>query len=432
MKDLRILSEISTRYGNRNINELEFKTPEEFATYKKKHKMRPGTVVKVAGKDKVIDDPKKNTKPKGDTTADTLTKGLKDGGLNPYKDGPMINQALDDIGGDHSDLKKRIDTYGDNVPSSKGKSEAQYQKEIDKYKEEGEKLSNDIADAVSDKPKGKKTKSKPMPQPSDFGGDMDKYTAALNKRMKDDEKPKGKKPKGDEKSSSDKPDIDPKTDKEMSSAVDAANEKMAKAEFDDAVDFSPSSVGDMIDRNMKNIPEDERGTTEEAIYALQDAEMGMISDEDADWAKEYLKDTISKYIKEGKNSDLRQLSKITTRYTNRLDERSTLTLRGKNGKMVDVPRKFASIISGIDRGMSKFNPRGVMFGHRKYHKLKPNDEYSGSIILKNPLSKKDIDVVMKHLKSAGSSLGFKFEKITFNPDRNEPFVEFRVNNASIK
>ena len=432
MKDLKILSEITTRYGNRNINEIEFKTPEDFATYKKKHKMRPGTVVKVAGKDKVIDDPKKNTKPKGNKTADTLTKGLKDGGLNPYKDGPLINQALDDIGGDHSDLKKRIDTYGDNVPSSKGKSEAQYQKEIDKYKEEGEKLSNDIADAVSDKPKGKKTKSKPMPQPSDFGGDMDKYTAALNKRMKDDEKPKGKKPKGDEKSSSDKPDIDPKTDKEMSSAVDAANEKMAKAEFDDAVDFSPSSVGDMIDRNMKNIPEDERGTTEEAIYALQDAEMGMIGDEDADWAKEYLKDTISKYIKEGKNSDLRQLSKITTRYTNRLDERSTLTLRGKNGKMVDVPRKFASIISGIDRLMSKFNPRGVMFGHRKYHKLKPNDEYSGSIVLKNPLSKKDIDDVMKQLKRTGSSLGIKFEKITFNPDRNEPFIEFRVNNASFK
>ena len=155
MKDLKILSEISTRYGNRNINELEFKTPEDFAAYKKKHKMRPGTVVKVAGKDKVIDDPKKNTKPKGNKTADTLTKGLKDGGLNPYKDGPLINQALDDIGGDHSDLKKKIDTYGDNVPSSKGKSEAQYQKEIDKYKEEGEKLSNDIVDAVSDKPKDK-------------------------------------------------------------------------------------------------------------------------------------------------------------------------------------------------------------------------------------------------------------------------------------
>jgi len=132
------------------------------------------------------------------------------------------------------------------------------------------------------------------------------------------------------------------------------------------------------------------------------------------------------------NFDLRELSKITTRYTNRLDERSTLTLRGNNGKLVDVPSEYSRIVSGIDRLMSKFNPRGVMFGYRKYHKLKPNDEYSGSIILKNPLSKKDIDVVMKHLKSAGSSLGFKFEKITFNPDRNEPFVEFRVDDASIK
>ena len=36
--------------------ELEFKTPEEFKKYKAKHKMRPGTVVKVAGKDKVVDD----------------------------------------------------------------------------------------------------------------------------------------------------------------------------------------------------------------------------------------------------------------------------------------------------------------------------------------------------------------------------------------
>ena len=52
---------MTTRFGNRNINELDFKTPAEFAAYKKKHKMRPGTVVKVAGKDKVV----KDDKPKG-------------------------------------------------------------------------------------------------------------------------------------------------------------------------------------------------------------------------------------------------------------------------------------------------------------------------------------------------------------------------------
>ena len=127
--------------------------------------------------------------------------------------------------------------------------------------------------------------------------------------------------------------------------------------------------------------------------------------------------------------DLRELSKITTRYTNRLDE--AMKMKGVNGKMVEVPSEYGRIMSGIDRVMSKFSPRGVMFGYQRYHKLKPNDEYSGSIILKNPLSKKDTDDVMKHLKSAGSSLGVKFEKITFNPDRNEPFVEFRIDDDSL-
>ena len=183
-----------------SLLKLDFKDKKAFQKYQSIHKMKPTTKVNIAGKDTTVGDemgddsetpqaPKKTTgadiekqadksgkeqddiekdiagdlmgdEPKGDTTADTLTKGLKDGGLNPYKDGPMINQALDDIGGDHSDLKKKIDTYGDNVPSSRGKSEAQYQKEVDKYKEEGEKLSNDIVDAISDKPKSDKAGTK--------------------------------------------------------------------------------------------------------------------------------------------------------------------------------------------------------------------------------------------------------------------------------
>ena len=298
--------------------ELEFKTPAEFATYKKKHKMRPGTVVKVAGKDKVIDDPKKNTKPKGDTTADTLTKGLKNGGLNPYKDGSLINQALDDIGGDHSDLKKRIDTYGDNVPSSKGKSEAQYQKEIDKYKEEGEKLSNDIADAVSDKPKGKKTKSKPMPQPSDFGGDMDKYTAALNKRMKDDEKPKGKKPKGDEKSSSDKPDIDPKTDKEMSSAADKANMKMDRDEINGILKKKDEPFADEVEEILMDKFKDMGSTgkkLKQKLDTIASYEMGIydMSEKEYEQERKEVQKELDDYYK--KNESLKELSKITTRYS---------------------------------------------------------------------------------------------------------------------
>ena len=397
--------------------ELEFKTPEEFKKYKAKHKMRPGTVVNVAGKDKVVGD---------------------------------------------------------------------------------------------DKPKGKKTKSKPMPQPSDFGGDMDKYTAALNKRMKDDEKSSGDKPKKpkdfngidyekmkgktpgvwdqqavnnlsnknpelakelgftddygkndeildnldlatissivdkygddydkkehmerlkDDHGFGDKPDVDPKTDKEMQKVAGDANEKMAKAEFSDTLDSDPMYAGELYSKNLKNIPKEDREMGQEALFALQDVEMGLLKASDAEWAKEFLRKDILPHIKEGKDFDLRQLSKITTRYTNRLDE--AMKMKGANGKMVEVPSEYGRIMSGIDRLMSKFNPRGIMFGYQRYHKLKPNDEYSGSIILKNPLSKKDIDVVMKHLKRTGSSLGVKFEKITFNPDRNEPFVEFRIDDDSL-
>ena len=221
----------------------------------------------------------------------TLLKGLKSGGLSVYSYGSMINQALDQIG-DYPDLKKKIDTYGNNVPSSKGKSEAQYQKEIDKYNAEGEKIKKDIA-------------------------------KTLKKEVKEDYV-------------------------ETCGYTQSADGKKLK---------TPGATGEE-DRHLK--------------------------------------------------------------------EASTLTLRGKNGKLVDVPRKYASIMSAIDRGMSKFNPRGVMFGHRKYHKLKPNDEYSGSIILKNPLSKKDISDVMKQLKRISSSIRFKFEKVTFNSDRNEPFIEFRI------
>jgi len=236
--------------------EIEFSSSEDFKKYKAKHKMRPGTVVKVAGKDKVVgDDKPKGKKPKGDTTADTLTKGLKDGGLNPYKDGPMINQALDDIGGDHSDLKKKIDTYGDNVPPSRGKSEAQYQKEVDKYKEEGEKLSNDIVNAVSDKPKDK---------------------PELATKIKD----------GKIKSSG-----------PQQFADDVKN---LKGDYDlDGVKIK--------DGKMFNADGEEMDADEIEDFYYQDA-----FDEDGM--------NVGIDIKEKSDENLRELSKITTRYTNRLDE----------------------------------------------------------------------------------------------------------------
>ena len=111
MEDLKILSEITTRYGTRNINELEFKTPEDFAAYKKKHKMRPGTVVKVAGKDKVIDDKPKSDEPKSD---------------EPKSDEPKSDEKKkiksvrkDTISRRHEDTKETLDDLRDEYQEAK-------------------------------------------------------------------------------------------------------------------------------------------------------------------------------------------------------------------------------------------------------------------------------------------------------------------------
>ena len=131
MKDLRILSEITTRYGNRSVNELEFKTPEEFADYKKKHKMRPGTVVKVAGKDKVVggDDaskasPKKRFSDIPFTQADVgqIKQFAKDNNLDIKDMSRDPNGAISvDFDGSSEDMEKALtsDAYGEDPQDAK-------------------------------------------------------------------------------------------------------------------------------------------------------------------------------------------------------------------------------------------------------------------------------------------------------------------------
>ena len=131
MKDLRILSEITTRYGNRSVNELEFKTPEEFADYKKKHKMRPGTVVKVAGKDKVVgkdDAPKASPKKRFEgipfTQADVgqIKQFAKDNNLDIKDMRRDPNGAISvDFDGSSEDMEKALtsDAYGEDPQDAK-------------------------------------------------------------------------------------------------------------------------------------------------------------------------------------------------------------------------------------------------------------------------------------------------------------------------
>ena len=62
-------------------------------------------------------------------------------------------------------------------------------------------------------------------------------------------------------------------------------------------------------------------------------------------------------------------------------------------------------------------------------KIPPNDEFSGSVILKKDamdIKKKDINLVMKNLKSVAKQNGINLYIMKYVPDRNEPFIEFKM------
>lgn len=144
MKDLRHLSEITTRYGTRNINELEFSTPEDFKKYKAKHKMRPGTVVKVAGKDKVIGDEPKPKAPKKTTGTDTKKPASKDDiEKNIMSDKPKLDPKV---------KQRAQDNYNDAInniknPQMAGGIETYY---VDMAADSLEKLGNPDAKVFKD------------------------------------------------------------------------------------------------------------------------------------------------------------------------------------------------------------------------------------------------------------------------------------------
>ena len=131
--------------------------------------------------------------------------------------------------------------------------------------------------------------------------------------------------------------------------------------------------------------------------------------------------------------DLRQLSKITTRYTNRLDERTKI--RGANNKMVEVPKSYTDKTGKFAYRFYKTSGMGgdltsdVKLGYQRYHKIPPNDEFSGSVILKKDamdVKKKDINLVMNNLKKVAKQNGINLYIMKYVPDRNDPFIEFKM------
>ena len=113
------------------LTELEFKTPDEFAAYKKKHKMRPGTVVKVAGKDKVVgkDDASKASPKKSfsdipfmQADVNDIKKFAKDNNLDIKDMSRDPNGAISvDFDGSPEDMEKArtTDAYGDDPQDAK-------------------------------------------------------------------------------------------------------------------------------------------------------------------------------------------------------------------------------------------------------------------------------------------------------------------------
>jgi hypothetical protein len=80
-------------------------------------------------------------------TKDTLAKSLQTG-LNPYQHSGLVIQVLDFVG-DYPELTDRIEKL--DPPTSIGKSDAQYQKELDAFRETENELRNDIIKALSGK-----------------------------------------------------------------------------------------------------------------------------------------------------------------------------------------------------------------------------------------------------------------------------------------
>ena len=256
MNDLKILSEITTRYGSRNINELEFKTPEDFAAYKKKHKMRPGTVVKVAGKDKVVDAPKgKKTKASG---IEFSSFGKKD-------------------------IKRFADRYGVEVSNIRSGQQG------------------NLADFEGDPQKIKK-----MLTSTQYGMEPEDANDLLGIK--------------------DKPKVDKKTDKDMASAADKANMKMDRDEIMGVLNAKnepfAEEVYDILDDKFKKMGSLGK-ELKQKIDTLASYEMGIydMSEKEYEQGREELKKKLGDYYKEqGLDEGIKELSKITTRYTNRLDE----------------------------------------------------------------------------------------------------------------
>ena len=127
-------------------------------------------------------------------------------------------------------------------------------------------------------------------------------------------------------------------------------------------------------------------------------------------------------------------------------------MKGAQGKMVVVPDNYVARYGKVQYNlMKKLGYTGgdhniiksMDWGYRNYHRQKPNDQFSSSIILKSSpekpfgdkdgrIRKKDVMVVLKELMRQLKANKLKLDKKpVYRPDRNNPMIEFRVDPKSV-
>ncbi len=125
---------------------------------------------------------------------------------------------------------------------------------------------------------------------------------------------------------------------------------------------------------------------------------------------------------------------------------------GARGKMVVVPDNYAGRYGRVQYNlMKKLGYTGgdhniirhMDWGYKNYHRQKPNDQFSSSIILKSSpekpfgdkdgrIRKKDVMIVLKELMRQLKANRLKLDKKpVYRPDRNNPMIEFRVDPKSV-
>jgi len=123
---------------------------------------------------------------------------------------------------------------------------------------------------------------------------------------------------------------------------------------------------------------------------------------------------------------------------------ATATFRGARGRSVVVPNEYVGKLGRVEHKLMKMlgytgGKHNIIadwsWGYNSRQKMKPNDEFSSSIILRShpyikggrrELQKGDVKVIIVTLNKLLRANRLKIEKPKYRPDVNYPMIEFRV------